>query len=303
MVAKINRSTSLYGAVIYNQRKVDASTARIIYGNRMITDVTGHPERIMQRTLMAFENYLLANRNTEKPVLHISLNPTPEDSQSDSLFAQLAADYMRKMGYGDQPYIVYLHEDTGRRHIHIVSTCVNERGEKIDDAYEWKRSMKACRELERKFGLKQVEDKRKELTEPCLKKADYSRGDVKHQMANILKGVFSAYRFHSFGEYSALLSCFNIEAKQIKGEHGGVPYRGIVYTVTDDCGKPVAHRSSPRCSASVSVMKEWRSVSHTMPAHSKRRNGSRKYGRTLPSPCTVATAAVRSSSVCLRGKA
>lgn len=239
MVAKINRSASLYGAVIYNQRKVDESTARIIYGNRMITDVTGHPDRIMQQTLMAFENYLLANRNTEKPVLHISLNPTPEDSLSDSLFAQLAADYMRKMGYGDQPYIVYLHEDTGRRHVHIVSTCVNERGEKIDDAYEWKRSMKACRELERKFGLKQVEDKRKELTEPCLKKADYSRGDVKHQMANILKGVFSAYRFHSFGEYSALLSCFNIEAKQVKGEHGGVPYRGIVYTVTDDCGKPV----------------------------------------------------------------
>lgn len=30
--------------------------------------------------------------------------------------------------------------------------------------------MKACRELERKFGLKQVEDKRKELLEPYLKK-------------------------------------------------------------------------------------------------------------------------------------
>ena len=58
------------------------------------------------------------------------------------------------MGYGDQPYIVYIHEDIDRRHIHIVSTCVNEKGEKIDDAYEWNRSMKACRELERKFGLK-----------------------------------------------------------------------------------------------------------------------------------------------------
>ena len=41
MVAKINRGVSLYGAVIYNQRKVDEATARIIAGNRMITDLTG----------------------------------------------------------------------------------------------------------------------------------------------------------------------------------------------------------------------------------------------------------------------
>ena len=94
---------------------------------------------------------------------------------------------MRKMGYGSQPYIVFLHEDIERRHIHIVSTCVNERGEKIDDSYEWNRSMRACRELERKFGLQQVADKRRELLEPYLKKADYRDGDVKRQIGNILK--------------------------------------------------------------------------------------------------------------------
>ena len=116
---------------------------------------------------------------------------------------------------------------------------MNEKGEKIDDAYEWNRSMKACRELERKFGLKQVEDKRREMLEPYLKKADYQNGDVKQQVSNILKSVFSTYRFQSFGEYSALLSCFNIEAKQVRGEFEGTPYNGIVYTMTDDTGKPV----------------------------------------------------------------
>lgn len=239
MVAKINRGASLYGAVIYNQQKVDESTARIISGNRMIADVTGNPEHVMTNTLWAFENYLLANRNTEKPVLHISLNPSADDHLTDTQFADLAKEYMQKMGYGDQPYIVYIHEDIDRRHIHIVSTCVNEKGEKIDDAYEWNRSMKACRELERKFGLKQVEDKRRELLEPYLKKADYQNSDVKQQVSNILKSVFSTYRFRSFGEYSALLSCFNIEAKQVRGEFEGTPYNGIVYTMTDNAGKPV----------------------------------------------------------------
>ncbi len=239
MVAKINRGASLYGAVIYNQQKVNEATARIIAGNRMITDSVYDPDRIIRQTMFAFESYLAANRNTEKPILHISLNPAPDDNLTDSQFAELARAYMQKMGYGNQPYIVYLHEDIDRRHIHIVSTCVKENGEKIDDAYEWNRSMKACRELERMFGLKQIADKRGELLAPYLKKADYTRSDVKRQVSNILKSVFTSYRFQSFGEYSAMLSCFNIEAKQVKGEFGGKPYSGIIYTMTDDNGKPV----------------------------------------------------------------
>ncbi len=136
MVAKINRGASLYGAVIYNQQKVNEATARIIAGNRMITDSVYDPNRIVRQTMFAFESYLAANRNTEKPILHISLNPTLDDNLTDSQFAELARAYMQKMGYDNQPYIVYLHEDIDRRHIHIVSTCVNENGEKIDDAYE-----------------------------------------------------------------------------------------------------------------------------------------------------------------------
>ena len=88
MVAKINRGVSLYGAIVYNQQKVDDATARIIYGNRMITDVTGNPEQVMRQTIWAFENYLLANKNTEKPVLHISLNPSLDDRLTDSQFAE-----------------------------------------------------------------------------------------------------------------------------------------------------------------------------------------------------------------------
>ena len=239
MVAKINRGASLYGVIIYNQQKVNEATGRIIAGNRMITDSLYDPDRIVSQTMFAFESYLAANRNTEKPILHISLNPTLDDNLTDSQFADLARAYMQKMGYGNQPYIVYLHEDIDRRHIHIVSTCVNENGEKIDDTYEWNRSMKACRELEQMFGLKQIADKRRELLEPYLKKADYTRGDVKQQVSNILKSVFTSYRFQSFGEYSAMLSCFNIEAKQVKGEFDGKPYLGIIYTMTDENGKPI----------------------------------------------------------------
>ncbi|MDR2936394.1 MAG: relaxase/mobilization nuclease domain-containing protein [Rikenellaceae bacterium] len=240
MVAKINTGSSLYGAIFYNQRKVAEGSARVIGGNRTIESAGGDTENAIQRTMFAFEPYLAANKNTEKPILHISLNPSPEDSLTDAQLEQLAADYMEKMGYGDQPYTVYLHEDTGRRHIHIVSTCVREDGTKISDTYIHRRSMDACRELEEKYRLKKIADKGEELTRAYLRKADHKKGDLKRQVAGILKSVFSSYKFQSFGEYSAMLSCFNIEAKQVRGEHQGVPYNGIVYLVTDDKGRAVS---------------------------------------------------------------
>ena len=61
MVAKINRGASLYGAIIYNQQKVNEDTARIIAGNRMITDSLYDPDRIVRQTMFAFESYLAAN--------------------------------------------------------------------------------------------------------------------------------------------------------------------------------------------------------------------------------------------------
>jgi hypothetical protein len=66
---------------------------------------------------------------------------------------------------------------------------------------------------------------------------EYKKGDVKRQVSGVLKNA-SEYRFRTFGEYSALLSCFNVEAKTVRGEGiDGKPFNGIVYLATDDNGK------------------------------------------------------------------
>ncbi|RGZ23400.1 hypothetical protein DW998_13335 [Parabacteroides distasonis] len=240
MVAKISHGMSLYGALAYNYEKVAAGTAEILSGNRMISDRLGLPSEDIRLALLSFENYLLANRNTEKPVLHISLSPAPEDRLTDGRLAELAERYMQKMGYGNQPYITYKHADTHNTHIHIVSVCVNEQGKKISDAYEYRRSMTACRELEVDFGLRNGADAERRNPKAELRKVDASLGDVRHQIGNTLKAVLESYRFQTFGEYNALLSTLNIEAKQVRGEYNGTPYTGIVYSVTDDTGKVVS---------------------------------------------------------------
>ena len=240
MVAKISHGMSLYGALAYNYEKVAAGTAEILSGNRMISDRLGLPSEDIRLALLSFENYLLANRNTEKPVLHISLSPAPEDRLTDGRLAELAERYMQKMGYGNQPYITYKHADTHNTHIHIVSVCVDEQGKKISDAYEHRRSMTACRELEVDFGLRNGADTERRNPKAELRKVDAPLGDVRHQVGNTLKAVLESYRFQTFGEYNALLSTLNIEAKQVRGEYNGTPYTSIVYSVTDDTGKVVS---------------------------------------------------------------
>ncbi|MDR1938039.1 MAG: relaxase/mobilization nuclease domain-containing protein, partial [Tannerellaceae bacterium] len=234
--------TSLYGAIAYNMEKVMGGTAHIITGNRMVCDVQGKPVASMQQTLLAFENHLLSNRNTEKPILHISLNPSPDDRLTDGEFAALAREYMKEMGYGNQPYIVYRHEDTGRPHIHIVSVAVDENGVKIPDSYEWRRSMNACRKIETMFGLQQLSGKQEEAETFRPEKVDYAAGELKKQLAGVLKSVATTYSFRSMGEYNALLSLFNIEAKTVNGQFNGKPYNGLLYSVTDGkgeaCGTP-----------------------------------------------------------------
>ena len=167
-------------------------------------------------------------------MLFRSLSPAPEDRLTDVQLEELAARYMEKMGYGEQPYIVYKHGDTHNTHIHIVSVCVDGEGRKISDTYEHRRSMTACRELEEDFGLWNGTDTEKRELKAELRKVDASAGDIRHQIGNTLKAVLESYRFQTFGEYNALLSTLNIKTGLVKGEYKGVPYTGIVYSATDD---------------------------------------------------------------------
>ena len=152
MIAKISHGSSLYGVLAYNQLKVDERYADVLFTSRIIEPQGDAPYTIGHLS-RSFGDYLTANRKTEKPVLHISLNPAPKDCVDEERFIEMAEEYMRRMGFGDQPYIVYHHNDIGREHLHIVSVRVDETGRAISDSYEHERSMKVCRELEKQFGL------------------------------------------------------------------------------------------------------------------------------------------------------
>lgn len=74
MIAKISHGSSLYGVLAYNQLKVDERHADVLFTSRIIEPQGDNPYTIGHLS-RSFSDYLTANRKTEKPVLHISLNP------------------------------------------------------------------------------------------------------------------------------------------------------------------------------------------------------------------------------------
>jgi hypothetical protein len=178
--------------------------------------------------LQSFEPYLLANKRTEKPVLHVSLNPDPKDKLTNENLSEIAQEYMEKMGYADQPFIVYKHEDIDRQHIHIVSLRVDEEGKKICDKFEHRRSMDVCRDIEQKYGLV-IADQRQRQEGAPLKPVNHENGDVKHQIANVIRSAARDYHFLSLKEYKALLQTYNVGMEEVRGEAKGKQYQGIVY--------------------------------------------------------------------------
>jgi hypothetical protein len=235
MVAKMSASNTLYSVLAYNQIKVDDGHAKVLFTNRMIEPEDGIYD--INVCLRSFEPYLLANRNTEKPALHVSINPDPKDVLSDEQLSNIAQIYMQKMGYGDQPFVVYKHEDIDRHHIHIVSLRVNEDGKKIDDRFEHRRSMDACRELEQQFKLIPADQKKHQEEKPVC----YKDGDVKHQIANVIRSVAKDYHFQSLKEYKALLTLYNIGMEEVRGEAKGKLYQGLIYSALDEKGEKVGN--------------------------------------------------------------
>lgn len=238
MIAKINVGSSLFGALAYNQNKIDEGEGKVLCSNK----ITEHEDGLfdIHSCMVDFDRQLPKDIKTEKPIMHISLNPHPDDVLSDEQLTAIAEEYMDKMGYGNQPYMVYKHEDIARHHLHIVSLNVDETGKKIADSNNFYKSKKITRELEQKYGLHSAE-KKKQAEVFDFKKVDTDKGNLKTQIANVIKPLAARYQFMSFNEYKTLLSIYNIHVEEAVGKVNGRNYQGMVYQATDDKGNKVGN--------------------------------------------------------------
>ena len=237
MIAKISATENLGGALGYNFKKVEKGEASILLAAELYQDKEGY--YTMEEVFADMEALIPKKCRTKKTVFHCSLNPHPDEILSDETLTRIAKEYMEALGYGNQPYIAFKHNDIAREHIHIVSLRVDSKGRKINDKFEKRRSKQITDVLERKYNLipsSKIADKMMNETP----KIDTTRGNIKEQVANIVRMVLKYYRFCSLGELNAILSKYNLAVEEVKTEFRGKKYDGLVYVPTDDKSNKVS---------------------------------------------------------------
>ena len=161
MVANIRTGNNFYGAASYNQVKVKKGEAAILYSQNL----RGTTPKAIEKS---FKN--LTNSNIKKPVFHVSLSFAKEDKSklTNEKILKITQDYLDKTGYGQQPYIVYRHNDTEHPHVHILTSRVNvQTQKKINDSHEFRKSKAITDQLETKYDLAIADSKvllRKEIS-------------------------------------------------------------------------------------------------------------------------------------------
>ena len=237
MIAKISATENLGGTLGYNFKKVEKGEASVLLAAELYQNKEGR--YTMEEVFADMQALIPKKCRTKKTMFHCSLNPHPDEKLSDEQLVQIAKEYMEALGYGKQPYIVFKHNDISREHIHIVSLRVDCRGRKINDKFEKRRSKQITDALERKFSLipsSKVSGK----VETETPKVNIDRGNIKEQVASVIRMVLKHYKFCSLGELNAILNKYNLAVEEVKTEFRGKKYDGLVYVPTDDKGGKIS---------------------------------------------------------------
>ena len=241
MVAKITIPKSVEAALNYNERKVQNGTAQCLYAGNYLNDAD---KMNFRQKLDGFENNNRLNKMATTKTLHLSLNFDPSEKLPENKLVEIASAYMDKIGFGEQPFLVYKHEDAGHPHIHIVSTTIKEDGSRINTHNIGRnQSEKARKEIEPQYGLIKAE-RQQQLMKPGIKpvdteKAIYGKSETKRSISNVVGAVFSQYKFTSLPEFNTALKQFNVIADRGKEEGRIYKNRGLIYRILDSDGNKV----------------------------------------------------------------
>jgi len=242
MVAIIKTGNSIHNIFNYNENKVKQNVAECIgEGN--------YPLEAEKMNLTMKLNRLLKqaalNDNVKRNSVHISLNFDPsETSLSKEKLMDIANTYMEKIGFGQQPYLVYQHHDSGHPHIHIVSIKIREDGSRIDTQNIGRNQSEIARkEIEKSFGLVVAEghgkNQKQEPQPISIGKLEYGKTQTKKAIANVLTVVLNTYKYSSLPELNAVLQQYNVLADRGSENSRIFQQKGLVYRILDERGKSI----------------------------------------------------------------
>ena len=224
MVARITTPQSVRRALNYNEQKVQSEKAECLYAGNFLRDANE----------LNFEHQNALNERAKTNTLHISLNFDAADKLTREKLVEIAGGYIEKIGFGEQPYLVYQHHDAGHLHLHIVTTSIRSDGSRINTFNIGKnQSEKARKELETRYHLVRAEIKKttaKQEQKTALfdhriistQKAQYGKMETKRSIQNVLDAVINQYKYSSLPELNAVLKQYNVMAD--RGTENSITY-------------------------------------------------------------------------------
>jgi len=241
MVAIIKTGNSLRRSFYYNENKIHEGVAECIMAGNYPADAENLTEN--QRLNMLLKLAAM-NENVTRNSVHISLNFDPSEQLSKAQLSEIAQTYMDKIGFGQQPFLVYQHHDAAHPHLHLVSVKVRPDGTRIDTQNIGRnQSEKARKEIELTHGLVRAEDSKQrqvyELKPVNVRKVQYGKIQTKRAIANVLDVVLPSYKYASLPELNAVLRQYNVAAD--RGSEDSRTYRknGLTYRILDERGNKV----------------------------------------------------------------
>ncbi|MNJ87508.1 Relaxase/Mobilization nuclease domain protein [compost metagenome] len=225
----------------YNENKVTGGEATLIMASGFAGEIDSMN---FNQKLNRFTHLQELKPDVKTNAVHISLNFHSSEQLKDELLQEIAAEYMERIGFGDQPFLVYRHDDAAHLHMHIVTTNITASGERIDlHDIGKKLSEPARKAIENEFNLVKAESKlfkaQSGIRPADLEQAKYGRLPTKRAINNVITAVARDYKFSSLAEFNAVLKGFNVVA--LRGEKHTAMFekKGLIYALLDEKGVPV----------------------------------------------------------------
>jgi hypothetical protein len=158
----------------------------------------------------------------------MSVNPSQTDGLSEEKVKEMVADIMEGLGFANQPYAVYRHDDIERRHYHVVSIRTDSNGRKIPSRQENRRCLLLQETLSMKYGFIVGCTTNEQLDRVQTHQARFSPGkaDTAVQIDSIVR-YCCTYRFTSYTQFRFLLGTYGVSVTEVSSLPQRFVFRGI----------------------------------------------------------------------------
>lgn len=220
MIAKILKVEKYSeGAISYNETKVEKGEASLLAARNLEDDrlVT------IMRTFREYEDNPLLKRQTRSRSFHMTVGPGPGEYMDKEKLLRFVDEIMERLGYADQPYVIYQHNDIEREHYHIVSTRFDMKGHKIKCNNDAQVLNKLLRELSHEYGfvVGRGEQTRRYAAVNRQRIPRFREGSA--NVLNSLEGLFRRalkYVFHSFSQFQFIMKVMGVKVSARKNRKG-----------------------------------------------------------------------------------